>query len=571
LTPHSPSLRSQQYDRPLQWLAPPAERRRHAKVRYSGPLARSGHRLVLHLGHDGWSSPADVAMERLDGGAWTAEVETEGRLVLDCVVRDEGSSRCDNNDGVDYRLWPALDPVDAHVHVRERGNGSLGFDSLRIAEYSGGFTHAVVSWADNRFVERIAADVPWLSRLVWVSPERTSVESLRAWLDDGAVGLKLHPAYDNYPADTPALDPYLTVAADVGVPVTVHSGPGPADPDLIRRLAERFPSVRFVLYHTYLGPFEGRRRASRHAQELPNLYLETSWCGSGEVERLLDEIGPDRVLFGSDAATDGPAHFVREPPNIELSETYNRVLLRLAQRLPPDVLRKLLEANARALFALPPVTAPPVTIPPAGPGKPSRPQTGPTPAELRSSLASALAQLRRLIGRVRREQLALPTPCAHWDVRALLGHVLAVVQRSALVGEGAPTVGGAQMVPIEPGHWRHAFETSAGQAHSAWARPQALTGTTSGPWGMVPAPVALSGFVLELVAHAWDLAVGIGEPARLDPDLAAAAMRIATRLAPAELRDDGGAFGPPRTAPAGADPATQLAAYLGRRVPGFEA
>jgi uncharacterized protein (TIGR03086 family) len=545
-------------------------------VRYSGPLARSGRRLVLHMGHDGWSSPRDVTMERVDGGSWVAQVETQGRLVLDCVVRDEGSPRCDNNDGVDYRLWPGLDPVDAHVHVRERGTGSLGFDSLRIAEYSGGFTHAVVSWTDNEFVERVAADVPWLTRLVWVSPERTSVESLRARLDDGAAGLKLHPAYDDYPADTPALDPYLTVAADAGVPVTVHSGPGPADPDLIRRLAERFPSVRFVLYHTYLGPFEGRRRASRHAQELPNLHLETSWCGSGEVERLLDEVGPDRVLFGSDAATDGPAHFVRKPPNIELSENYNEVLLRLARRLAPDVTRKLLEENARALFALPrgaapPVTIPPVTIPPAGPGTPSRTAAGPTPAELRASLASALAQLRRLIGRVRREQLALPTPCTHWDVRALLGHVLAVVQRSALVGEGGSAAPGNRVVRIEPGHWRHAFETSAGRARCAWARPHALTGTTAGPWGTVSAPVALSGFVLELVAHAWDLAVGIGEPARLDPDLAAAAMRIATRLAPAELRDDGGAFGPPRTAPAGADPATQLAAYLGRRVPGVGA
>jgi uncharacterized protein (TIGR03086 family) len=561
LSTHPPSRRSRQYDRPLQWLAPPAERQRRAEVRYTGPLARSGRALVLHLGHDGWSSPRDVPMERIDEGSWAAEVETEGRLVLDCVVRDEGSSRCDNNDGVDFRLWPWLDPVDAHVHVRERGTGSLGFDSLRIAEYSGGFTHAVVSWTDNEYVERVAADVPWLTRLVWVSPQRTSVERLREWLDDGAVGLKLHPAYDNYPADTPALDPYLTVAADAGVPVTVHSGPGPADPDLIRRLAERFPSVRFVLYHTYLGPFEGRRRASRHAQELPNLHLETSWCGSAEVERLLDEIGPDRVLFGSDAATDGPSHFVRKPPNIELSENYNDVLLKLAQRLAPDVTRKLLEQNARALFG----------IPRSSPVTPSPRAAGLSAVELRASLTSALAQLRRLIGRVHREQLALPTPCPQWDVRALLGHVLAVVERSALVAEGEPTPTGAQVVRIEPGSWRHAFDASAARARSAWAGPQALTGTAAGPWGRISAPVALSGFVLELVAHAWDLAVGIGHPEPLDGELATAAMGIATRLAPAELRDAGGAFGPAVSAPADADPATRLAAYLGRPVPGFRA
>jgi uncharacterized protein (TIGR03086 family) len=83
----------------------------------------------------------------------------------------------------------------------------------------------------------------------------------------------------------------------------------------------------------------------------------------------------------------------------------------------------------------------------------------------------------------------------------------------------------------------------------------------------VPSLVALSGFVLELVAHAWDLAVSIHARSPLDPRLATAALRIATRLVPVELRDDGSGFGPPVPVPAGADPGTQLAAYLGRRVP----
>jgi predicted TIM-barrel fold metal-dependent hydrolase len=292
-------------------------------------------------------------MERDDAAGWTAEVETTGRLVVDCVVRDDAGSRCDNNDNADYRLWVGLDPVDAHVHVRATGRESLGLDSLRIAAYSGGMTHAMVSWMDNEFVDLAAAAVPWLTPLVWVKPGGPTVDSVRARLDDGAAGLKLHPAFDNYPADTPALDPYLRVADEAGVPVTVHSGPGPADPDLIRRLAERFPAVRFVLYHTFLGLPEGRRRASRYARDLPNIYLETSWCRSAEVERLIREVGPDRVLFGSDAATDGPQHFVRHPPNIEMTENYNAGLLRLARQLRPDVTRRLLEDNARDLFGIP--------------------------------------------------------------------------------------------------------------------------------------------------------------------------------------------------------------------------
>jgi uncharacterized protein (TIGR03086 family) len=511
---------------------------------------------MLHLGYDGWSSPRDLPMERVDDTGWVAEVPTDDRLVVDCVVRDKRASACDNNDSADYRLWIGLDPVDAHVHVRAPGGDALGFDSLRAAVHSGGMTHAVVSWTDNEFVDVVTAATPWLTRLVWVRPGGPSVESVQRRLGDGAVGLKLHPAYDGYPADTPGLDPYLRVAADADVPVTVHSGPGPADPDLIRRLAERFPTVRFVLYHTYLGPPEGRRRASRHARRLPNLYLETSWCRSTEAERLIDEIGPDRVLFGSDAATDGPQHFVRRPPNIELTENYNGGLLRLAQRLAPDVTRKLLEDNSRALFGIP---RPSYGAVPA--------TTGPTPEELPPLLTAALAQLRRLIGSVQRRQLALPTPCPGWDLRALLGHVLAVARAAALAGDGEPAPARPGILAIEPDRLRHAFDAAQAQARAAWAPPQALTGAVAGPWGHVPAPVALSGFVLELAVHAWDVASSIGDRAALDADLATAALHIATRLIPPELRDDGRAFGPPTEAPPDADAATQLAAYAGRRVP----
>ncbi|MGY1710464.1 TIGR03086 family metal-binding protein [Geodermatophilus sp. SYSU D00758] len=556
---------------PLTWASPVGERTPAGRVRYRGSLAGADRPLHLHLGFDGAGPPfTAVPLERADDGSWVGEVpDTGGHVLLDGAVAT-ADGEWDNNGGTDHRLWIGLDPVDSHVHVRTPGLDQMGFESLRVALTSGGMTHALVSWQDNAFVDGVTAGVPWLTRLVWVSPGGPDPDEVRRRLADGAVGLKLHPSYDEYPADTPALDPFLRVAAEAGVPVTVHTAPGPSDPDLIRRLAERFPTVPVVLYHTFLGLPEGRRRAARHARELPNLHLETSWCRSDEVRRLIDEVGPERVLFGSDAAVDGPAHFVRTPPNIELTENYNAALLRLARLLEPAVLRAFLENNTRRLFGLPAAVPEPAVEPavaaepvPAGPGR-ARVAVAARAPDVGTLFPDALAQAQRVVAGVTADHLSLPTPCADWDVRALLGHLLAAVRRAERVARGRA----ASSVPVvavvdSRGRWASTFAASAGRAREAWAADDAPADVPA-PWGAVPAPAGLSGFVLEVVAHTHDLAVATSSGARLEEGLAVAALDIAERLVPPGLRGESGAFGGPVPVPADAGPYDHLAAFLGR-------
>ncbi|MGK5114734.1 TIGR03086 family metal-binding protein [Geodermatophilus sp. CPCC 205506] len=534
---------------PVEWVSPVGERAPAGRVRYRGPLAAADRPLHLHLAFDGAPPPfRHVPLERDGDGSWAADIpEADGHTLLDFAIA-AADDDWDNNGGANYRLWIGLDPVDAHVHARTPGLDELGFESLRIALASGGMTHGLVSWQDNAFVDRVTEGVGWLTKLVWVSPGGPEPDDVRRRLAEGAVGLKLHPTYDGYPADTPGLDPFLQVAAEAGVPVTVHTAPGPSDPDLVRRLAERFPQVPFVLYHTFLGHPEGRRRAARHAQELANLHLETSWCRSAEVRRLIDEVGADRVLFGSDAATDGPVHFVRSPPNLEMTENYNESLLTLARQLPPETLRALLEDNTRRLFRLAP---------------PRLPQAVPEPVEdVRELFTAALEQAERVVARVGREQFALPTPCAEWNVQALLGHLLATVQRAERVAGGQPASSVPQVLAVDTrGRWASRFEAATAKARHAWSRDTAPADVPA-PWGLVPGPVALSGFVLELVAHTHDLVVGTGSPEPLDDRLATAALRIAERLVPAALR--GAAVADPVPAAPGAADYARLAAFLGR-------
>jgi uncharacterized protein (TIGR03086 family) len=543
---------------PLEWVSRVGERTPAARVRYRGPLAGDDRPLHLHLGFDGAGPPfVDVVLERDDDGSWTAEIpDTDGHVLLDCAVAASDDD-WDNNSGANYRLWLDLDPVDSHVHARTPGLDSMGFDSLRVALASGGMTHGLVSWQDNDFVDRVATGVPWLTKLVWVRPG-LGVEDLRRRLADGAVGLKLHPSYDGYPADAPGLDPFLEVAAEAGVPVTVHSAPGPSDPDLIRRLAARFPQAPFVLYHTFLGPPEGRRRAARHARQLPNLYLETSWCRASEVRRLIDEVGVDRVLFGSDAAVDGPVHFVRTPPNVEMVETYNEGLLSLARQLPTDTLRALLEDNTRRLFGLPAAARPEAVAPAA------RPAVAVESVEtVRELFTDALAMAEQVVAQVRPDDLGRATPCAGWDVRDLLGHLVATVRQADKVARGA-RASVAGVVRLERrDRWAPTFAAAARKARAAWAADAAPTDVRA-PWGLVPAPVALSGFVLELVAHTHDLASSLGRAEALDERLGEEALRIAERLVPGGLRGEDSAFAAPVDVPPSAPAYARLAGFLGR-------
>jgi uncharacterized protein (TIGR03086 family) len=72
----------------------------------------------------------------------------------------------------------------------------------------------------------------------------------------------------------------------------------------------------------------------------------------------------------------------------------------------------------------------------------------------------------------------------------------------------------------------------------------------------------------EQFTHGWDLARAIGYSADLDPELASWLLSLARpAISDAFRGPDGQAmFGPATEAPAGAGPADQLAAFLGRRV-----
>ncbi|MER5854842.1 TIGR03086 family metal-binding protein [Streptomyces sp. NPDC059688] len=178
----------------------------------------------------------------------------------------------------------------------------------------------------------------------------------------------------------------------------------------------------------------------------------------------------------------------------------------------------------------------------------------------------ATEQAAEIIKTVRPEHLDAPTPCTEFDVRSLLSHVVGGTRRIAVVGEGGD---GLAVHPSADGvaddGWAAAYDEVRVRALKAWEGDERMTTAVRVPWGEVPGHAALSGYVMEIVTHTWDLCEAIGHPRELDPELAEFALANARRVLPdSRPRDAQTPFAERREASEGAGPYERLAAWLGR-------
>jgi uncharacterized protein (TIGR03086 family) len=181
------------------------------------------------------------------------------------------------------------------------------------------------------------------------------------------------------------------------------------------------------------------------------------------------------------------------------------------------------------------------------------------------ALDRSFESTRAILAKVRPGDLDAATPCASWDVSALVNHFVGTARWWADIVTGA---GSAADVDYAAGDFVSAYEESIGIATSAFGTEGVLEQTFRLDLGEFTGGALLGLAATEQFTHGWDLARAIGHHTDLDPELAAELLTGA-RLAVADgfRGPDGVAlFGPATQAPAGASPADLLAAFLGRRV-----
>jgi predicted TIM-barrel fold metal-dependent hydrolase len=125
------------------------------------------------------------------------------------------------------------------------------------------------------------------------------------------------------------------VAKERGVPVLFHTGFGTAsplryyDPSVLDEVATAFPDVPIIIGHAggIHPPFNDL--ALMVAFKNDNVYLETSKAIAPVLQKGLDEIGAERILFGSDWIRPEPLIF--GPKSERSAHLYGRNLEVIAQ------------------------------------------------------------------------------------------------------------------------------------------------------------------------------------------------------------------------------------------------
>jgi len=177
-------------------------------------------------------------------------------------------------------------------------------------------------------------------------------------------------------------------------------------------------------------------------------------------------------------------------------------------------------------------------------------------------LAGAVSYMLGVCAPLGPEEMALPTPCPHWDLARLLSHLCesmadleAALRTGRLDLDGPPGRTGGD--PVEALRDRAAELLCAGYCYGGPERFVTVDGLP------IPAGVVACTGAVEIAVHGWDVSAARGGGIPQTPIPAGLAARL-LRLSPLLVASRAGLFAVPVEVPAQASPGDQLVGYLGR-------
>ena len=189
----------------------------------------------------------------------------------------------------------------------------------------------------------------------------------------------------------------------------------------------------------------------------------------------------------------------------------------------------------------------------------------PTTTDPRPLFDRAVTTAVAVAAAVRPDQLDRPTPCTEFDVRHLLGHLVAVLHRVAAVGRGEHPFSVPHVVEDVPDDgWPVAVRAAAERAADVWADDAVLARLLTLPFGTLPGAAALASYTGEVTTHTWDLAVATGRSPAWDRDVLTVGLAAVRAKLPSSDRGPQIPFADAVPVPADAPLIDQLVGWQGR-------
>ncbi|MBA3743976.1 TIGR03086 family metal-binding protein [Sporichthya sp.] len=182
-------------------------------------------------------------------------------------------------------------------------------------------------------------------------------------------------------------------------------------------------------------------------------------------------------------------------------------------------------------------------------------------------LAGADARLLGLVDRLDPASLTASSPCAEWDVRALLSHTLQTMEMFSATLDGGPAPTEAELFGGGDnlgGDHRATARRIVERSHAAWSTVSDWNTPVTIVLGTVPAAQAIAIITYSNLIHSWDLAVAmaIGEKVEFSEAEAQLAEAVGSQLVP--MMRPKGRFGPEVPAAPDATPTQRVVAFSGR-------
>jgi hypothetical protein len=135
--------------------------------------------------------------------------------------------------------------------------------------------------------------------VVWPENSDTVRREVEARLEDGFAGVKLHSG-NGFSYSDPAYEPVLEICNERRRPLLLHTWAEEETFEAVREIAERYPEIAILLAHAAVMREQDYVELARDYEQV---YLDPTMSSTPRRlwERLVEAVGPEKLVWGSDA------------------------------------------------------------------------------------------------------------------------------------------------------------------------------------------------------------------------------------------------------------------------------